>query len=51
MSVDIQDVKQVAEELGAKFEEFKSANDKRIDAIAEEKAKLAGAPLTPSTRS
>lgn len=42
MSVDIQDVKQVAEELGAKFEEFKSANDKRIDAIAEEKAKLAG---------
>ncbi|MFW1676447.1 phage major capsid protein [Pontibacter sp. JAM-7] len=40
MSVDIQDVKQVAEELGARFDEFKSKNDKRIDAMEAEKGKL-----------
>lgn len=42
MAVDAKDVKQVAEEIGAKFTEFKAANDKRFDALEEEKGKLAG---------
>jgi HK97 family phage major capsid protein len=42
MPADIQDVKQVAEALGAKFDEFKSNNDKRIEAIEAEKSRLAG---------
>lgn len=40
MPADIQDVKQVAEELGAKFTEFKEKNDKRVDALEAEKGKL-----------
>lgn len=40
MPVDIQDVKQVAEELGGRFDEFKSANDKRLEGIEAEKNKL-----------
>jgi HK97 family phage major capsid protein len=40
MPADIQDVKQVAEELGAKFEEFKQKNDKRVDSLEAEKGKL-----------
>lgn len=40
MAVDIQDVKQVAEELGGRFDEFKAKNDKRIDALESEKGKL-----------
>lgn len=40
MPADIQDVKQVADELGAKFDEFKLKNDKRIDALEAEKGKL-----------
>lgn len=43
MPVDIQDVKQVADELGARFEEFKKSNDQRIEGIAQEKGKLAEA--------
>ncbi|WP_271953625.1 phage major capsid protein [Pseudomonas aeruginosa] len=40
MPADIQDVKQVAEELGAKFDEFKQKNDKRVEALEAEKDKL-----------
>ncbi|HCF6247005.1 phage major capsid protein [Pseudomonas aeruginosa] len=40
MPADIQDVKQVAEELGAKFDEFKQKNDKRVEALEAEKGKL-----------
>ncbi|MDI4119167.1 phage major capsid protein [Pseudomonas aeruginosa] len=40
MPADIQDVKQVAEELGAKFDEFKQRNDKRVEALEAEKGKL-----------
>ncbi|WP_233451334.1 phage major capsid protein [Pseudomonas monteilii] len=35
-------MKQVAEELGGKFNEFKEKNDKRIDALEAEKGKLSG---------
>lgn len=42
MAVEIKDVEQVAQELQAKFEDFKSKNDKRIDAIENEKGALAG---------
>lgn len=42
MSIDRQDVVQVADELKNRFEEFKSANDKRLDAITHEKTALAG---------
>jgi HK97 family phage major capsid protein len=41
MAIEEKDVKQVADELGAKFTEFKKQNDKRIDAITSEKATLA----------
>lgn len=40
MTIELKDVKQVADELGAKFEEFKQKNDKRVDAIEAEKASL-----------
>lgn len=40
MTIELKDVKQVAEELGAKFEEFKQKNDKRVDAIEAEKSSL-----------
>ncbi|EFA4748379.1 phage major capsid protein, partial [Escherichia coli] len=33
MMADIKDVEQVAQELQAKFDDFKEKNDKRIDAI------------------
>jgi len=42
MAVDIQDVKEVAEALGKKFDEFKSTNDKRVEALEAEKGKLSG---------
>ena len=42
MAVEIKDVEQVAQELQSKFEDFKSRNDKRIDAIENEKGALAG---------
>lgn len=42
MSTDRHDVVQVADELKNRFEEFKSANDKRLDAIMQEKGALAG---------
>lgn len=42
MAIELKDVQQVAEELGGRFEEFKSKNDKRLEAIESEKAALAG---------
>ena len=42
MAVDQKDVTQVAEELKQQFEQFKSANDKRLEGITQEKAALAG---------
>ncbi|ELX1807751.1 TPA: phage major capsid protein, partial [Escherichia coli] len=42
MMADIKDVEQVAQELQQKFDDFKAKNDKRIDAIEQEKGKLAG---------
>lgn len=40
MAVDIKDVEQVAQELQQKFDDFKAKNDKRVDAIEQEKASL-----------
>lgn len=40
MAVDPKDVAQVAEELGKRFDEFKSSNDKRLEAVEQEKAAL-----------
>ena len=37
MAVDIKDVEQVAQELQQKFDDFKAKNDKRVDAIEQEK--------------
>ena len=42
MAVEIKDVEQVAQELQAKFDDFRSKNDKRIEALESEKGKLAG---------
>lgn len=42
MAVEIKDVEQVAQELQAKFDDFRAKNDKRIEAIEGEKGKLAG---------
>lgn len=42
MAVEIKDVQEVAESLQKNFNEFKEKNDKRIDAIEQEKGKLAG---------
>lgn len=42
MGVEIKDVQEVAEALGKKFDEFKSSNDKRVEALEAEKGKLAG---------
>ncbi|SPW73182.1 major capsid protein [Escherichia coli] len=42
MAVDIKDVEQIAQELQQKFDDFKVKNDKRVDAIEQEKGKLAG---------
>lgn len=42
MAADIKDVQDVAEALGKKFDEFKSVNDKRVDALESEKGKLSG---------
>ncbi|CNJ54553.1 Predicted phage phi-C31 gp36 major capsid-like protein [Yersinia rohdei] len=42
MAVETKDVEQVAQELNQRFSEFKEKNDKRIDAIEQEKGKLAG---------
>ncbi|ELI8004032.1 phage major capsid protein [Yersinia enterocolitica] len=42
MTVEIKDVEQVAQELNQKFSEFKEKNDKRLDAVEQEKGKLAG---------
>ena len=41
MPVDIQDVRQVADELSGRFEEFKKSNDARLNGIQQEKSKLA----------
>ncbi|HBM0960300.1 TPA: phage major capsid protein [Enterobacter roggenkampii] len=42
MTVEVKDVELVAQELQAKFEDFRSKNDKRIEALESEKGKLAG---------
>lgn len=42
MAVGAKDVEQVAQELQVKFDDFRSKNDKRIDALESEKGKLAG---------
>lgn len=42
MPADNQDVKEVAEALGKKFDEFKAVNDKRVEALEAEKGKLSG---------
>jgi HK97 family phage major capsid protein len=42
MAIELQDIEQVAKELGAKFDEFKTTNDKRVDGIEAEKSALAG---------
>lgn len=42
MAVEKKDIEDVAEALGAKFDEFKKNNDKRIDGLEAEKAKLSG---------
>ena len=42
MSVDVKDVEQVAQELQARFDAFKEKNDKRLEAVEQEKGKLAG---------
>lgn len=42
MAVDNKDVELVAQELKSQFEAFKQTNDKRIDAISQEKSTLAG---------
>lgn len=42
MAVELKDVQDVAEALGKKFDEFKTTNDKRVDALEAEKGKLAG---------
>ena len=42
MAVEIKDVEQVAQDLQKKFDEFREKNDKRIEAVEQEKSKLAG---------
>lgn len=42
MAVELKDVQDVADALGKKFDEFKGANDKRVDALEAEKGKLSG---------
>lgn len=41
MTVEIKDVELVAKELNAKFTDFKEKNDKRLEAVEQEKGKLA----------
>ena len=56
MAVDIKDVEQVAQELQQKFDDFKAKNDKRVDAIEQEKQRQvaaiieAGGITTPAGR-
>jgi HK97 family phage major capsid protein len=40
MAIEKKDIEEVAEALGAKFEEFKAKNDQRLDAIIAEKSAL-----------
>ena len=42
MPLDHKDMQEVKEAFQAKFDEFKSANDKRLEAVTQEKAALAG---------
>ncbi|OAT74900.1 capsid protein [Mangrovibacter phragmitis] len=42
MAVEIKDVEQVAQELQAKFNDFREKNDKRLEAVEQEKSALAG---------
>lgn len=47
MAVDIKDVEQVAQELQQKFDDFKAKNDKRVDAIEQEKRQACRAGGNP----
>lgn len=38
----LEDIKEVADELGKKFEQFKNTNEKRLEAVEQEKGALAG---------
>ncbi|WP_143872522.1 phage major capsid protein [Catenovulum sediminis] len=49
MPVELKDVQLVADEIKHKFEEFKTTNDKRFDAVESEKGKLAGQVETLTT--
>lgn len=40
MAIEKKDIEEVAEALGAKFEEFKAKNDQRLDAMAAEKSAI-----------
>lgn len=42
MAVEEKDIKEVADALGKKFDEFKEKNDKRIEGLEAEKGKLSG---------
>lgn len=42
MAIEQKDIEIIADTLEAKFDEFKEANDKRLDAVNSEKAELAG---------
>lgn len=42
MAVDIKDVEDVAKNLQKSFDEFREKNDKRLEAVEQEKGKLAG---------
>ncbi|MBK4723912.1 phage major capsid protein [Pantoea agglomerans] len=42
MAVDIKDVEDVARNLQKRFDEFREKNDKRLEAVEQEKGKLAG---------
>lgn len=42
MAVEEKDIKEVADALGKKFDEFKEKNDKRIEGLEAEKGKLTG---------
>ncbi len=50
MAVDIKDVEQVAQELQQKFDDFKAKNDKRVEAIEQEKGKLCRAGGNPERK-
>lgn len=42
MAIELKDIEEVAKDLSAKFDEFKQTNDKRVEAVEQEKASLSG---------